>query len=448
MNKVPPQALEAEKAVLGAILLESEAIHQVSDLLKPEMFYHAHHQVIYGTMLEMYSRSEPIDITFVVERLKSKNSIEQVGGAHTVTGLTNNVVSSYHISSHAKNIVEKFLLRELIKIGTELMTKCFDNSADPFENQQAAEKQLHELSQMVNATDAVKIDTVLIEVIRDIEKLRHRDRFLTGVTTGYKSIDKLTMGWQETDLVIIAARPAVGKTAFTLSLAVNAALSDTPTAFYSLEMGREQLVKRVLAAQAKMFLSTIKGAKLDDGQMEHLFEYGIRPLSHIPLYIDDTASMNVIEFKARLRRLIRKHGIKIAFVDYLQLLKSSVSKNANRQQQIGDISRELKITAKELKIPIIALSQLNREADGKVPQLSNLREAGDLEQDADAVMFLYHQDVDAENDIYLKIAKQRNGALDNIKFNYNKNYQTFTDEGAAPESKLMPIKQFSDDNPF
>jgi replicative DNA helicase len=381
-----------------------------------------------------------------VERLKSKYKLEDAGGAYYVTSLTSNVVSSYHTENHGKKIVEKYLLREQIKIGAELMNRGFDDKTDPFENQQEAEKKLHDLSLCINNTDAVKIDDVLIEVIKELEVLRHRKEFLTGITSGYSSIDKLTMGWQSTDLIILAARPAVGKTAFTLSLAVAAALSKVPTVFYSLEMGREQLVKRVLASQAKMFLSSIKAARLDDQQMEHLFTQGIQPLAGIPLYIDDTASMTVIEFKAKLRRLIRKYRVEIAFVDYLQLLKSTVSKNANRQQQIGDISRELKIAAKELKIPIIAISQLNREADGKVPQLSNLREAGDLEQDADAVMFLYPGETDDE--IFLKVAKQRNGALDNIRFCYNKNYQTFTDEGKAPDQKLIPLKSLADDNPF
>lgn len=448
MTRIPPQAIDSEKTVLGAILLERDAITEVVDILKPEMFYHTFHQVIYESLVEMFSSNQPIDIHLVVEKLKSKRKLEDAGGAYYVTALTNNVVSSYHTPNHAKKIVEKYLLREHIKIGAELMNRGYDDRTDPFDSQQEAEKKLHELSLSINTSDAVKVDTVLVEVYRDLETLRHRQKFLTGITSGYKSINRLTMGWQNTDLVIIAARPAVGKTAFTLSLAVNAALDQVPVAFYSLEMSRDQLVKRILAAQAKMFLSTIKGARLDDQQMQHLFDNGIRPLSQLPLFIDDTASMSVIDFKARLRRLIRKHGVKIAFVDYLQLLKSSVSKNANRQQQIGDISRELKIAAKELKIPIIALSQLNRDADGKTPQLSNLREAGDLEQDADAVMFLYKQNEENENEIFLKIAKQRNGALDNIRFEYDKNYQTFNDGGLAPESKLIPVKSFNDDNPF
>lgn len=448
MERIPPQAIESEKCVLGAILLERDAIINVVDLLKPEMFYHQYHQVIYETMLEMFAANHPIDITLIVDLLKTKGRLDSCGGPYYVTSLTSNVVSSFHITNHSRNVVEKYLLRKQIEIGAELMNKGFDKSTDPFENQSEAEKKLHDLSLTIGGSDAVKVDEVLIDVFREMETLRHRDKFLTGVTSGYKSIDRLTMGWQNTDMVILAARPAVGKTAFTLSLAVNAAFDNTPTVFYSLEMSRDQLVKRILASQANMFLSTIKGAKLDDQQMEHLFTHGIRPLSNLPLYIDDTASMTVIELKAKLRRLIRKSGIKIAFIDYLQLLRSTLSKNANRQQQIGEISRELKITAKELKIPIIALSQLNRDADGKTPQLNNLREAGDLEQDADAVMFLYKQDADNDDEIYLKIAKQRNGALDNIRFTYDKNYQTFSDEGAAPESKLIPLKSFINDNPF
>jgi replicative DNA helicase len=445
MERIPPQSLDSEKTVLGAILLEREAISEVTDILKPEMFYHTYHQVIFETMLEMFASNQPIDIPLIVERLRSKGKLDASGGAYYVTSLTSNVVNSYYTVSHSKKIVEKYLLREQIKIGSDLVNKGFDDSTDPFENQQQAEKQLHELSLSINTKDAVRVDEVLIDVVRELETLRHREKFLTGITSGYKSIDKLTMGWQKTDFIILAARPAVGKTAFTLSLAVNAALDKDPVAFYSLEMSRDQLVKRLLAAQAKMFLSSIKGARLDDMQMEHLFRNGIQPLAGIPLFIDDTPTMTVIELKAKLRRLIRKSGIKMAFIDYLQLLRSSVSKNNSRQQQIGDISRELKIAAKELQIPIIALSQLNRDADGKVPQLSNLREAGDLEQDADCVMFLYGGE--EENEIYVKIAKQRNGALDNIRFTYDKNYQTFSDGGLAPESKLTPLRSLEPD-PF
>jgi replicative DNA helicase len=458
MIKVLPQAIESEKTVLGAILIEKEAIHQVSDLLKPEMFYHSFHQFLYENLIGMQLKGMPIDLVTIIQTLTDRGELEKAGGNHYVLTLTNNVVSSAHITSHAKTILSKYLLREQIRIGGELQVKAYEEKADPFENQEQAEKDLHELASSVNQTESRHISSLLINVFKEIDSLRNREHFLIGTTSGYQSVDKLTMGWQKSDLIIIAARPAVGKTAFTLSLAVQAALHETPSAFFSLEMSGEQLTKRILASQAKMYLSTIKGARLSDEQMQHLFSNGIQPLSGIPFYVDDTASLSVAQFKARLRRLVRTKGVRIAFVDYLQLLKSSLGKNINRQQQIGEISRELKITAKELNIPIIALSQLSREVEKRksgAPQLSDIREAGDIEQDADMVMFLYghseediKRDMNLTNEIYLKVSKHRNGALDTIKFNYDKDYQIFTDEGFG---ELRFIKQpsfINDDNPF
>jgi replicative DNA helicase len=456
MNKVAPQAIEAEKTVLGAILIEREAIHQVSDLLRPEMFYHTFHQCLFENLTAMQLTGKQIDLISLVQYLKDKGEISKAGGDHYITTLTNSVVSSAHITSHAKTIVEKYLLREQIRIGGELQAKAYEEQADAFENQEQAEKQLHELAASVNQSESKHISTLLVNVFTEIESLRDREHFLIGVTSGYNSIDRLTMGWQKSDLIIIAARPAVGKTAFTLSLAVQAALANTPSAFFSLEMSGNQLVKRILAAQAQMYLSTIKSARLTDGQMEHLFTKGIQPLSGVPFYVDDTASLSVAQFKARLRRLVRTKKVGIAFVDYLQLLKSSLGKNANRQQQIGEISRELKIAAKELNIPIIALSQLSREVEKRkssVPQLSDIREAGDIEQDADMVLFLYgHSEEDTKREphlakeIFLKVAKHRNGALDTIQFINDKDYQTFSDQGYA-DIKILQ-KQVHDDDPF
>ena len=451
-----PQAIESEKALLGAILLEREAIHRVIDILKPEMFYHDAHQILFERLCQMVAKGQQIDLITVLQLLKDQGELEKAGGDYYVTTLTNNVVSSSHILTHARIIIEKFLLREQIRIGAELQAKGYEEKADPFENQEQAEKKLHELASSVNQTDAKHISALLANVFREIDSLRHREHFLTGITSGYQSIDKLTMGWQKSDLIILAARPAVGKTAFTLSLAVQAAVGDIPSAFFSLEMSGEQLIKRILASQSQMYLSTIKGARLSEEQMKHLFIQGIQPLSGIPLFVDDTASLTVSQFKARVRRLVRTKGVRIAFVDYLQLLKSSLGKNINRQQQIGEISRELKITAKELNIPIIALSQLSREVEKRknsVPQLSDLREAGDIEQDADMVMFLYgHSEEDEKRDmnlageIYLKVAKHRSGSLDTIKFNYDKDYQTFKDQGFGEFKFLKTVS--GEEDPF
>jgi replicative DNA helicase len=448
--KVPPHSKELEGAVLGAILIERNAYELVGDILKPEIFYFEQNQRIYQAMQQLAQSSAPIDIITVSELVKA-DGID----SYTVTRLTNDIVSSAHISSHVNNLLEKYIRREQIRISGELNALAYDESINPYDAQEDAEKKLHELSCSLQQSESRQVSSIMVEVFKEIHALRDREHYLTGITSGYSSIDLLTMGWQRSDLIIIAARPAVGKTAFTLSLALNASLSGFPAAFFSLEMSGEQLVKRVLAAQAKMTLSRIKGCRLDDRELEHLFERGIKPLANVPLFVDDTASLSVSQFKARLRRMIKRHGIKIAFVDYLQLLKSNLGKNTNRQQQIGEISRELKITSKELNIPIIALSQLSREVEKRAngtPQLSDLREAGDIEQDADMVMFLYghsedqvRMEPDKANEIYVKIAKHRNGGLDNIQFYYDKDYQTFSDKGKAVEKFLKPIHS---DDPF
>lgn len=456
-GKVPPQAKEMEEAMLGALMLHKNAFDEIADLIKPEMFYVDAHQKIFTAIQSLSRKSQPVDIGTVVEELRKSEDLDIVGGPYYVTKLTNTVVSSAHIQHHARIVVEKFFAREQIRIGGEMISNAYEDSADPFENLEQAQRDLSELATTINHGEAERLDGIMVDVFQNIEKLRHRENFLIGITSGYPSIDKLTFGWRETDFNIIAARPAVGKTAFTLSLAVHAALNNQPAAFFSLEMGRKQLVERVLASQARMFLSTIKGARLSDDQMQHLYTKGLQPLAGVPLFIDDTASLTVQQLKSKLRKLIRKYGIKIAFIDYLQLLRSSLGKNANRQQQIGDISRELKITAKELDMPIVALSQLSREIEKRacpIPQLSDLREAGDIEQDADMVAFLYghHEkdikaDMNLENEIFLKVAKHRNGALANLKFEYDKSYQSFTDQGEG-EMKFFSSSKSKEDNPF
>lgn len=450
MTKLQPQNLDAEKAVLGAILLEKEAIHSVIDLLKPEMFYSDRHQEVFKAMILLNSMSHPIDSITVGNILKGK-----VEGFDIIS-LTNSVVSSAHCEIHARHIVEKYIKREQIRIANELLLSSYENTDDPFSSNEKAEKELQDLMIGLQTQTATTIDTIAVDVFKELNLLRHREQHLIGATSGYKTLDTITMGWQDSDLIIIAARPAVGKTAFTLSLALNAALNKTPAAFFSLEMSREQLTKRVLASQAQIYLSTIRGARLTDEQMKHLYTSGLRPLAGVQLFIDDTASMTVLQLKSRLRRMVRRNGIKIAFVDYLQLLKSTLGKNANRQQQIGEISRELKIMSKELHIPIIALSQLSREVEKRsnnTPQLSDLREAGDIEQDADIVMFLYghneseiKQDIALDSKIYLKIAKNRNGSLGNIEFEYDKGFQSFSDKGTGElTGRFIPIKEA---NPF
>lgn len=439
LNRVPPNAVEMEKVVLGAIMIDRDALPIASELLRPEMFYHIHHQIVYSAILELGNKGWNIDLTTVTDQLKADKKLEEIGGQAGVAMLTNNVVSSAHTLNHCRKIVEKYLLREQIRIAGELLTKGYDENSDPFENIERAEGDLHTLTMNIQQKEVQTIDTVVVQVMQDIEQLRHREHYLTGVGSGYRSLDIPTCGWQPSDLIILAARPSVGKTAFALSLASNAARSGEPVAFFSLEMSAKQLVKRVLAAESEMYLKTIRDARMDDGQMRHLYKNGVQKVAGMPFYIDDTASLTVGQFKAKCRRLVRKHKVKLIILDYLQLIKSTLGKNTNRQQQIGDISRELKITAKELDVPIIALSQLSREIEKRstqVPQLSDLREAGDIEQDADVVMFLYghsekecKDDAEKASEIMLKVAKHRNGELETFVFDFDKPLQKFHDKG-------------------
>jgi replicative DNA helicase len=437
--KLPPQNIDIEKAILGVCLIERNAISIATEILKPEMFYDSSNQRIFEVMCEINLKGQNLDSFTVAEVLGQKKILDDCGGSYYLTVLTNCVVSSYHLKSHAKILAEKYLKRECIKIAGDLYNRSFDDS-DPFESIDGAEKELNNLVQGLQTKDVQKADSVAIEVFQEIESLRGREEFLTGVTSGYPSLDNITMGWQESDLIILAARPAVGKTAFVLRLAANPATLGTPTAFFSLEMSAKQLIKRVLSSESGIFLRDLRSAKLDDEQMSNLFTLGVRKVAGMELYIDDTASITVSQIKSKLRKL-KKKGVRLAVIDYLQLIKSTAGKNANRQQQIGEISRELKILAKELDMPIIALSQLSREIEKRkspIPVLSDLREAGDIEQDADIVMFLYghsqeecESDKEKEKETWARIAKHRNGELGTIEFEFDKERQRFTDKGVG-----------------
>jgi replicative DNA helicase len=352
------------------------------------------------------------------------------------------------------------MLRELIKIGGNLYSKGYDEMTDPFELVESTEKALHDLTLTLNSKDCISIDDTLIEIVKELEEKRNRDEYLTGISTGFASLDRHTCGWQPTDFNIFAARPKSGKTAFALNLAVNALLSGSGVCFFSMEMSARQLVKRILANKANMYLQALRDARLDDGQMSHLFEKGIKKLHGLPFYIDDTASLSVAEFKAKARRLIRKDGVKMLIIDYLQLMQPDRSKKGqNREQEISTIARQLKITAKELSVPIIALSQLSREVEKRgshVPQLSDLRESGSLEQDADMVGFLYRpteqeilEDAGKAETIYFKIAAYRNGDNKTIEYNFKGEYQRFEEVGeyTAKEAPVRAIKPKEDTFP-
>jgi replicative DNA helicase len=433
-GKVPPQAKDLEEAVLGAIMLEKSAFDTVVEILKPECFYVDAHQRIYRSMQSLQQKSQPIDILTVVEELRSKEELEMVGGPYYVTRLTNSVVSAANIEAHSRIILQKFIQRELIRISGEIIGDAYEDSADVFDLLDDAEAKLFEITNNHLRKNFDSIDTVLVQTVQRIEDMRHRTEDITGVPSGFPSLDKVTYGWQKSDLIILAARPAVGKTAFALNLARNAALNSgrqTPIVFFSLEMSSAQLVQRILSAESEIWLEKISRGKMEDHEMKQLYAKGIQKLAQAPIFIDDTAALNIFELRAKCRRLKNKHDIGLIIIDYLQLMSgASGGKNTNREQEISQISRGLKQLAKELQVPIIALSQLSRAVEtrkdgNKMPQLSDLRESGAIEQDADMVMFIYrpeYYDITSnemgesnKGETHVRIAKHRNGSLETIK---------------------------------
>ena len=459
-GKVPPQAKELEEAVLGAVMLEKGAFDVIVEILKPGCFYVEAHQLIFSTMQSLANKSQPIDILTVVEELRTKEELDTVGGAYYLTRLTNAVVSSANIEAHARIILQKFIQRELIRVSGEIINDAFEDSTDVFDLLDDAESKLYEITNNNLRKNFETIDSVLVNTIKRIEDLRNKNEDLTGVTSGYPSLDRVTYGWQKTDLIILAARPAVGKTAFALNLARNAALlagKPTPVAFFSLEMSASQLVQRILAAESEIWLEKISRGKMEEHEMKQLYARGVQRLSQAPLFIDDTPALNIFELRAKCRRLKNKHNIGLIIVDYLQLMSGTGDgRNSNREQEISNISRNLKALAKELSIPIIALSQLSRAVetrgagkDGtKMPQLSDLRESGAIEQDADMVMFMYRpeyyditsNDMGENNrgETHLRIAKHRNGSLETIKLRALLNIQKFVEDGGGMGVSGLP----------
>jgi replicative DNA helicase len=445
-GKIPPQAKDLEEAILGAIMLEKAAFDTVVEILKPECFYVEAHQKIYKAMQSLQIKNLPIDLLTVVEELKFKEELEFVGGPYAVTKLTNVVVSSANIEAHSRIVLQKFIQRELIRISGEIIGEAYEDSTDVFDMLDTAETKLFEITNNHLRKNFDDIATVLVKTINRIEEMRNRQDEMTGVPTGFPSLDRLTYGWQPTDLIILAARPSVGKTAFALNLARTAALHPTkPTAvgFFSLEMSSSQLVQRILSAESEIWLEKIARGKLEEHEMKQLYKKGIEKLSKAPIFIDDSAALNIFELRAKCRRLKNKHNIGIIIIDYLQLMSGSADRNSNREQEISKISRDLKGLAKELQVPIIALSQLSREVEkrkegNKIPQLSDLRESGAIEQDADMVMFLYRPDYydvttnemgeSNKGETYVKIAKHRNGSLDTIKLKAELHIQRFIEE--------------------
>ena len=463
-GKVPPQAKELEEAVLGAIMLEKGAFDDVIEILKPECFYVDGHQRIFRSMQSLANKSQPIDILTVVEELRSREELDLVGGPYYVTKLTNAVVSSANIEAHSRIILQKFIQRELIRISGEIISDAYEDSTDVFDLLDQAESKIYEVTSTHLRNNYETIDSVLVKTIQRIEDLRHKNEDVSGVPSGFSSLDRVTYGFQNTDLIILAARPSVGKTAFALNLARNAALhptKPTPVAFFSLEMSAGQLVQRILSAESEIWLEKISRGKMEEHEMKQLYARGIQKLSQAPLYIDDTPALNIFELRAKARRLKNASNIGMIIIDYLQLMSGTgENRNSNREQEISNISRSLKGLAKELQIPILALSQLSREVEkrkegNKMPQLSDLRESGAIEQDADMVMFLYrpeYYDITQDEmgdsnrgETHVRIAKHRNGSLETIKLRALLHIQKFIEDtggndfGSGLPSNFKPV---------
>jgi len=445
-GKIPPQSRELEEAVLGAIMLEKNAFDTVVEILKPECFYIDANQRIFMAMMSLASKSMPIDLLTVVEELKFREELDIIGGPFYVSKLTNAVVSSANIEAHSRIILQKFIQRELIRISGEIIGDAYEDSTDVFDLLDDAESKLFEITNNHLRKNFDSIDVVIMKTIQRIDDMRSRQEDVTGVPSGFASLDRVTYGWQNSDLIILAARPSVGKTAFALNLARNAALhptKPTPVALFSLEMSSGQLVQRILSAESEIWLEKIARGRLEEHEMQQLYKKGIQRLSTAPIFIDDSAALNIFELRAKCRRLKSKHNVGLIIIDYLQLMSGTGdNKGGNREQEISTISRNLKGLAKELQVPIIALSQLSRKVEdrkegNKIPQLSDLRESGAIEQDADMVMFLYrpeYYDITSnemgesnKGETHVRIAKHRNGTLENIKLKALLHIQKFVD---------------------
>lgn len=436
IERVPPQNIEAEQAVLGAMLIKKEAIAEVSQLLKPSDFYREAHRIVYETMLELFNRNEAVDLITVTEQLRKNDSLEKAGGIAFVTSLANAVPTAANVEYHARIVEEKAQLRNLINSATEIAGMAYEANDDIADVMDKSEKMILEVAARQNGGAFIPIKEILMDTFSKIEKLYESKGGLTGLPSGFKDLDKLTSGLQPSDLILVAARPSMGKTAFTLNIATHVAVHENKSvAFFSLEMSKEQLVQRMLCSEGGIDSQRLRVGELEENDWEKLINAADQ-LSRAPIYIDDTAGITVMELRSKARRLKAEHDLQLIVIDYLQLMQGRSSKNSdNRQQEISEISRSLKALARELNVPVIALSQLSRSVESrqvKKPMLSDLRESGSLEQDADIVMFLYREDyydpeTENKNITDVIIAKHRNGPVDTIQLFFHKQFTKFAD---------------------
>lgn len=433
LGKVPPHDEDAEQAVLGSMLTDNDAVMAAVEVLKEDAFYREDNKIIYQAILNLYSKSEPIDIITLKDELESMGKFEQVGGFEYLASLPDKVPTTANVQKYIKIVEEKSVLRNLIKTANEIIELGYNPTEDVEDIMDGAEKKIFDIMQSKNTKSYTQIKDVLVESFTNLEKLYNQKQHVTGVPTQFYDLDDKTAGLHGSELILVAARPAMGKTAFALNIATNAALrANVPVAIFSLEMSKDQLVNRMLCSEAMVDSNKVRTGKLDEEDWTKLAE-AIGPLSEAGVYIDDTPGISVMEIRTKCRKLKMEKNIGLVVIDYLQLISGSNKRNGSREQEISEISRSLKVLAKELNVPVIALSQLSRaveQRDDHRPMLSDLRESGAIEQDADIVMFLYRDDYynkeSAEKDIAeVIIAKQRGGSTGTVKLYWMGNYTKF-----------------------
>ena len=442
-GKIPPQAIDLEEAVLGAMLIDEKGVNEVIDILSPEVFYKRSHQLIFESIQRLFRESEPVDLLTVSADLKKNKNFEIIGGDFYLISLSQKVSSSAHIEYHSRIIQQKFIQRKLITISNEIIQKSYNESTDVIDLLDEAESKLYDIAQNNIKGSSETAQNLVIQAKNRIEEISKQEG-LSGISTGFDKLDRLTSGWQPSDLIIVAARPGMGKTALALSMARNVSVQKKiPVAFFSLEMSSVQLITRLISSETGLSSDKLRTGKLADHEWQQL-NIKVSDLESAPLYIDDSAALTIFELRAKARRLASSHGIKLIIIDYLQLMNlGSSNKAGNREQEISTISRNLKALAKELNIPVIALSQLSRAVETrggtKRPILSDLRESGAIEQDADIVSFLYRPEyygitewdddmkTPSEGQGEFIVAKHRNGALDSIKLKFIANLGKFED---------------------
>ncbi|WP_433946976.1 replicative DNA helicase [Paenibacillus sp. SN-8-1] len=434
VDRIPPQNLEAEQAVLGAILLQSEALITAMERVRTEDFYDKSHQMIYETMIELGEANQPIDLITLTSRLQDKGELEEIGGVSHLARLAHAVPTAANVDYYARIIEEKSMLRRLIRTATQIVSDGYTNGDDVGGMLSDAERKILEISNGRSGSGFIAIRDVLMDVFERVEVLHQNRGTTTGVSSGFADLDKMTSGFQRNDLIIVAARPSVGKTAFALNIAQNAAVRSKETvAIFSLEMSAAQLVQRMICAEANLDAGVMRTGDFKSDDDWSKLTMGIAALSEAEIYIDDTPGVTVADIRAKCRRLKKERGLGMIVIDYLQLIHGRGKAGENRQQEVSEISRTLKQIARELEVPVIALSQLSRgveQRQDKRPMMSDLRESGSIEQDADIVAFLYrddyyNQETEKKNIIEIIIAKQRNGPVGTVELVFLKNYNKF-----------------------